>query len=206
MMLLSDISTKGYDSFENAGYRVPKYNRKKMVTKTMESPFWIHFGAGNIFRAFQANVIEQLAICRESLRKTSCSLEKAERFSESRTRDSATLPITEKGYQLCQPNGSYRKDVMADIISGPDHTISYMGKVVSLLHTRYLAGKKPIALVSMDNCSHNGSKLFDAVFTYASEWLKRGLVDSGFVTYIKNPDSVSFPWTMTRYSHSSALT
>lgn len=36
MMLLSDISTKGYDSFENAGYRVPKYNRKKMVTKTME--------------------------------------------------------------------------------------------------------------------------------------------------------------------------
>ena len=71
-----------------------------------------------------------------------------------------------------------------------------MGKVVSLLHTRYLAGKKPIALVSMDNCSHNGSKLFDAVFTYASEWLKRGLVDSGFVTYIKNPDSVSFPWTM----------
>ena len=60
MMLLSDISTKGYDSFENAGYRVPKYNRKKMVTKTMESPFWIHFGAGNIFRAFQANVIEQL--------------------------------------------------------------------------------------------------------------------------------------------------
>ena len=60
MMLLSDISTKGYGSFENAGYRVPKYNRKKMVTKTMESPFWIHFGAGNIFRAFQANVIEQL--------------------------------------------------------------------------------------------------------------------------------------------------
>lgn len=30
------------------------------MTKTMESPFWIHFGAGNIFRAFQANVIEQL--------------------------------------------------------------------------------------------------------------------------------------------------
>lgn len=48
MMLLSDISTKGYDSFENAGYRVPKYNRKKMVTKTMESPFWIQ----KIFQLF----------------------------------------------------------------------------------------------------------------------------------------------------------
>ena len=38
----------------------PNITEKKMVTKTMESPFWIHFGAGNIFRAFQANVIEQL--------------------------------------------------------------------------------------------------------------------------------------------------
>lgn len=247
MMLLSDISTKGYDSFENAGYRVPKYNRKKMVTKTMESPFWIHFGAGNIFRAFQANVIEQLlnkgvldrglivaegydyeiidkiyhpydnhsilvtlktdgtveksviGSVAESLVLDSENLSAFSRLQEVFRSDSlqiASFTITEKGYQLCQPNGSYRKDVMADIISGPDHTISYMGKVVSLLHTRYLAGKKPIALVSMDNCSHNGSKLFDAVFTYASEWLKRGLVDSGFVTYIKNPDSVSFPWTM----------
>lgn len=53
MMLLSDISTKGYDSFENAGYRVPKYNRKKMVTKTMESPFWIHFGAAIFFVLFR---------------------------------------------------------------------------------------------------------------------------------------------------------
>lgn len=38
MMLLSDISTKGYDSFENAGYRVPKYNRKKMVKKPWSPP------------------------------------------------------------------------------------------------------------------------------------------------------------------------
>ena len=37
MMLLSDISTKGYDSFENAGYRVPKYNRKNGDLKTKES-------------------------------------------------------------------------------------------------------------------------------------------------------------------------
>lgn len=41
------------------GYRVPKYNRKKMVTKPWSPPSGF-FGAGNIFRAFQANVIEQL--------------------------------------------------------------------------------------------------------------------------------------------------
>ena len=170
MMLLSDISTKGYDSFENAGYRVPKYNRKKMVTKTMESPFWIHFGAGNIFRAFQANVIEQLlnkgvldrglivaegydyeiidkiyhpydnhsilvtlktdgtveksviGSVAESLVLDSENLSAFSRLQEVFRSDSlqiASFTITEKGYQLCQPNGSYRKDVMADIISGP---------------------------------------------------------------------------------------
>ena len=26
----------------------------------MENPFWVHFGAGNIFRAFQANVVQNL--------------------------------------------------------------------------------------------------------------------------------------------------
>ena len=38
MMLLSDISTKGYDSFENAGYRVPKYNSKKNGDKNHGVP------------------------------------------------------------------------------------------------------------------------------------------------------------------------
>ena len=31
-----------------------------MAEKTKKEPFWIHFGAGNIFRAFQANVVQDL--------------------------------------------------------------------------------------------------------------------------------------------------
>ena len=68
--------------------------------------------------------------------------------------------------------------------------------MVSLLYTRFQAGEKPIAMVSMDNCSHNGSKLHDAVFAFADKWSKTGLTDKAFVDYIENPAKVSFPWSM----------
>lgn len=41
-------------------YHLPQYDHEKMVEATRENPFWIHYGAGNIFRAFQANVVESL--------------------------------------------------------------------------------------------------------------------------------------------------
>ena len=31
-----------------------------MVAATKEAPYWVHFGAGNLFRAFQANVAQNL--------------------------------------------------------------------------------------------------------------------------------------------------
>ena len=48
----------------------------------------------------------------------------------------------------------------------------------------------------MDNCSHNGSKLYSAIKTFADTWVKNGLVDKSFADYIANPQLVSFPWTM----------
>ena len=51
----------------------------------------------------------------------------------------------EKGEQL--------KDVAQDFKNGPQKPASYMGKVTSLLYARYMAGKKPVAMVSTDNCS-----------------------------------------------------
>ena len=46
--------------FIEKGYQVPSYDRDAVRARTMENPWWIHFGAGNIFRAFQANVVEKL--------------------------------------------------------------------------------------------------------------------------------------------------
>ena len=48
----------------------------------------------------------------------------------------------------------------------------------------------------MDNCSHNGEKLQSAVMTMAQEWESRGLVEPGFMEYLKDENKVSFPWTM----------
>ena len=47
-------------AWEAAGYDLPKFDREKVTEATKENPFWIHFGAGNIFRAFQANVVQNL--------------------------------------------------------------------------------------------------------------------------------------------------
>ena len=48
------------EAWKEAGYQLPLYHREAMVKRTKENPFWLHFGAGNIFRAFQANVVEEL--------------------------------------------------------------------------------------------------------------------------------------------------
>ena len=47
-------------AWEDKGYLLPAYDHEKMIEKTKDEPFWIHFGAGNIFRAFQANVVQNL--------------------------------------------------------------------------------------------------------------------------------------------------
>jgi fructuronate reductase len=48
----------------------------------------------------------------------------------------------------------------------------------------------------MDNCSHNGDKLFQALEPFAVRWAEAGLVERGFLDYIRDPAALSFPWTM----------
>ena len=48
------------DAFEKAGYRLPSFDYDAVKKNTDARPEWVHFGAGNIFRAFQANVMQNL--------------------------------------------------------------------------------------------------------------------------------------------------
>lgn len=107
-----------------------------------------------------------------------------------------SFTITEKGYALKGSDGKYFPFIQADIDNGPDKAKSAMAVVCALLNERYKAGKAPIAVVSMDNCSHNGEKLQSSVVTMAKEWLDKGYVDNGFVDYITDEKQVSFPWSM----------
>ena len=59
-MRLNESGLKDRSVWEQAGFRLPAYDREKVEKATKQAPFWIHFGAGNIFRAFQANVVQNL--------------------------------------------------------------------------------------------------------------------------------------------------
>lgn len=107
-----------------------------------------------------------------------------------------SFTITEKGYALKGADGNYFSFIQADLENGPEKAGSAMAVVCSLLNERFKAGKYPLAVVSMDNCSHNGEKLKTSVVTMAREWQSRGFVDEEFVNYITDEDQVSFPWTM----------
>ena len=56
------LTREGLKSSEwkEKGYILPTFDYEKVLKNTKENPFWIHFGAGNIFRAFQANVVQSL--------------------------------------------------------------------------------------------------------------------------------------------------
>ncbi|MDO4321315.1 MAG: mannitol dehydrogenase family protein [Lachnospiraceae bacterium] len=231
--------------WEAAGYRLPQYDHAAMVKATKENPFWVHFGAGNIFRAFQANVVQDLLNNKtldrgliavgghEAMEKLSHphdnysvlvtlkadgSIEKTivgsvaesltmdagyeadfERLKEIFTKKSlqmVSFTVTEKGYNLTKGDGTWTPEVERDLQEGPQKPVSYMGKIASFLYARYQAGQYPVAMVSMDNCSHNGTKLHETVAVFVKHWTQSGLVDAGFADYIEDAAKVSFPWTM----------
>lgn len=114
-----------------------------------------------------------------------------------------SFTITEKGYSLVDSNGEYLGIVANDFNKGYEKPVHLMGKITALMYERYKGGKGasqpaelPVALVSMDNCSHNGDRLFEAVETYARHWVDNGFIEEGFLTYIRNKSKVAFPWSM----------
>ena len=46
--------------WKEKGYVLPDYDIEKVREKTLNSPRWVHFGAGNIFRAFMVTVNDEM--------------------------------------------------------------------------------------------------------------------------------------------------
>ncbi|MGH0053763.1 MAG: mannitol dehydrogenase family protein [Sphaerochaetaceae bacterium] len=106
----------------------------------------------------------------------------------------ASFTITEKGYSLKQGDGSFHPAIEQDLLAGPGMNRMFLPRLTALMYERYQAKGGKLALLSMDNCSHNGAKLQDAVMTIARSWEEKGLVEKGFVSYLTQ--DVSFPWSM----------
>ena len=218
--------------WQEKNYTLPQYDIAKVRENTLARPEWVHFGAGNIFRAFLGAVDQRLlnqgltdtGICvfegfdteiiakayrpfdnlsvgvtligtgsvrKEVIASVAESLTVADnaRMEEIFTSPSlkmASFTITEKGYAI-----AFAK---ADSEGKPEDAKGLMGYLTRLLVKRYEAGKLPVALVSMDNCSHNGEKLQNAVMFVANAWKANGYVDDGFIAYLE--EKVTFPWSM----------
>ena len=135
----------------------------------------------------------------EGLRADSSDKAMVARFTEIFENPSLQMisfTITEKGYALTRPDGSLMPVVQADMEEGPDHARHAMSLVAALLYKRFQAGAYPLAVVSMDNCSHNGEKLQSSVLTVAKAWAEKGFVGADFIAYLEDTSKVSFPWSM----------
>ena len=220
-MKLQDIlgTNQLRSQWESKGYLLPEFDIKHIRKNTYDSPTWVHFGAGNIFRAFPAtilndalntgkynkgvivaetydyDIIDQIyqpydnlslnvslkssgTIEKKVIASVTESLKADPQFSDDWDRlktifrspslQMVSFTITEKGYR------------------GPA-----MDKLCELLYERFLAGRLPLTLQSMDNCSHNGDVLKENLLSRAENMHGREFLD-----YLSDVTLISYPWSM----------
>ena len=208
-------------SWERAGIALPEYDVRAMREKTKENPVWVHFGAGNIFRAFLCAAMQRVldsgasdrgiiacetydgeiidraytaydnlslvAVMRadgkvekrvvasvaEAVKADEAGLARMREIFRNPSLQMASLTVTEKAYKPENP---------------------MMRLIVSFLSERYNAGGTPMAIVSMDNCAHNGDKLHAAMMPAAEAMASEGAVAAGFLDWMR--ENVAFPNTM----------
>ena len=236
-MKLNDILSGKFDTaeWEAKGYQLPKFDVQTLREKTAKEPTWVHFGGGNIFRAFPAAILNDAlntgkydrgvivaetfdfevidkayapynnlsllvslqstgTIEKKVIASVTEALKADPQFADwnrlveifrNPSLQMISFTITEKGY-------SYND---ADLARGLKPVFA-MGKVCALLYERFQAGKLPLTVQSMDNCSHNGDKVKTGVFAYAEKWVSDGLVPADFLAYLKDETKITFPWSM----------
>ncbi len=60
MLTLQKEELINKEQWQEAGIELPSYDYQKLVNNTNNKPEWVHFGAGNIFRAFIARIQQEL--------------------------------------------------------------------------------------------------------------------------------------------------
>lgn len=247
MVKLTDDYINNPISFTKAGIMIPRFAQTAVIKATENSPIWVHFGGGNLFRCFHAKIAQDLLDQGEmkagivvaetyddgvinqiykpyrnrilqvvmgekgEINKTliasvgesvyynkinASGWTELKKIFEKPSLQFVTMSITEKGYALRDINNNLLPAAQADIDSYPDNAQTNMGSVARLLLARFNAGQLPIAMVSTDNFSQNGQRFEDGILTIAEGWAEKRTVSDAFVSYLKNPQKVSFPWSM----------
>lgn len=235
-MKLADIKNGVSEEWKAAGYELPKFDIEAVREKTYHEPTWVHFGAGNIFRAFPAAILQDTldsgkydrgvivaegfdyeivdkaytpydnlsllvllqsdgSIRKKVIASVTESLKADPKFEDDWARlaevikkpslQMISFTITEKGYSVSEQD--LKKGLAPTLI---------MGKVTALLLERFHAGAFPLTVQSMDNCSHNGDKVKQAIVAYAKEWVEQEIAPVEFLEYVQNGKKVTYPWSM----------
>lgn len=225
-------------SWQEKGFILPAFDRDTMRRKSREKPRWLHFGAGNLFRAFPLALLQDLLEAGKVSRgvfvadtfdpeileliftayddlsiqvvlhgdgtvekRVLASLAGTVRCSgleeifTAKSLELATFTVTEKSYVLADADGALLPWVRHELEEGPEKAESLFAIIAALCLARYRSGAAPLALVSLDNCGHNGDKLRDAVYCFVDGWYEYGYAGRGFVNYMKD-GTVSFPISM----------
>ena len=244
MVYLNEKALADKAAFTAAGIKVPSFDRAAMVAKTKAEPTWLHFGAGNLFRAFPAKVCSQLldagvldrgviaaegfdfdiidriyaphdnlslsvtlladgnvekevvASVAEAVKADEDGLARLAEIFYAPSLQMVSFTITEKGYAIRRPDGSVSPAVADDMQNCPCSAKTFLARLTALVYKRFKAGALPLALVSMDNCSHNGDKLKAAVTAIAQAWVDNGKADADFLAYLNDETKIAFPISM----------
>lgn len=164
----------------NNDYFIPPYNREVIKVNTKKAPIWLHFGAGNIFRAFIAADMDKLleqGLCDKGI--IVCEdfdKELIEKVYEPF--DSLSLLVTLKA------NGEIEKRVIGSVVGAvteidefkelfrmpsvqivsftiteKGYTGPLMRRIAELCMERYQSGAYPVALVIEDKFPNGRPKL-----------------------------------------------
>ena len=93
------------------GYRLPQYDIQAARDYTKAHPVWLHFGAGNLFRAFPAVLAQRLLTARLSRAGVICCEGYDEELIDRCYRSCDHLSIVATVY----PNGTVNKEVVASV-------------------------------------------------------------------------------------------
>jgi fructuronate reductase len=222
-MRLNNSELSNRAQWEKVGIILPEFDREAMIAATMAAPEWVHFGAGNIFRIYIAAL--QQTLLEQGIEKKGIIMV-AGRDGEIIDKvfspcDNLTLGVTLKANGAIEKKiiASIAKalwmgnnkdfEELKNIFCSPSlKTVSftvtekaylandYFAKITELLLERFRSGSFPLALLSMDNCSRNGEKLFKVVESFAGNWVAKGIAESGFLDFIRDRNLVSFPCSM----------
>ena len=111
MVKLTDNYLEKADDFAQAKIELPQYDQSEIAQKSEEDPVWVHFGGGNLFRCFHAEIAQQLL----NQKKMTSGIIVAETYDDQviddiyHAYDNRILSVTMKS------DGSFSKELIASV-------------------------------------------------------------------------------------------